>query len=138
MPLTDTDRVREYVRREYIEPARARRQSTVRVVAGEVQKAVRLTNRVPLVCQALNSRKFLIENQLTIEKKEGPPSGMSTTVAFTYRILREAGQQTSTQLEEWPFRKLRGVAKEVFRSLGGGEAFLRKEREQFHGPGEAS
>jgi hypothetical protein len=53
MPLTHTDRVREYARREYIDPARSRRQSTVRVVAGEVQKAVRLTNRVPLVCQAL-------------------------------------------------------------------------------------
>jgi len=138
MPLTDTDRVREYARREYIEPARVRRQSTVRVVAGEVQKAVRLTNRVPLVCQALKSQKFLTENHLILEKWEGPPSGMSTTVTFTYRILDDAGQQPSAQPEVWPFQKLRGVAKEVFRSFGGGEAFLRKEREQFHGSGEAS
>jgi hypothetical protein len=138
MPLTDTDRVREYARREYIEPARARRQSTVRVVAGEVQKAVHLTNRVPLVCQALKSHKFLTENHLVLEKWDGPPSGISTTVTFTYRILDDAGQQTSTQPEKWPFQKLRGVAKEVFRSLGGGEAFLRKEREQFRGPGEES
>jgi hypothetical protein len=136
--MTDTDRVREYARREYIEPARARRQATVRVVAGEIQKAVRLTNRVPLVCQALKSHKFLTENHLLLEKLEGPPSGMSTTVAFTYRILDEAALQTSAQPEQWPFQKLRGVAKEVFRSLGGGERFLRKEREQFHGPGEAS
>jgi hypothetical protein len=42
------------------------------------------------------------------------------------------------QPEEWPFQKLRGVAKEVFRSLGGGEAFLRKEREEFRGPGDVS
>lgn len=138
MPLTDTDRVREYARRAYIEPARARRQSTVRVVAGEVQKAVRLSNRVPLVCQALKSHKFLTENHLILEKWEGPPSGMSTTVTFTYRILDDNGQRTSAKPEEWPFRKLRGVAKEVFRSLGGGEAFLRKEREQFRGSGEAS
>ena len=138
MPLNDTDRVREYARREYIEPARARRQSTVRVFAGEVQKAVRLTNRVPLVCQALKSHKFLTENHLILEKWEGPPSGISTTVTFTYRILDDAGQQNSTQREGDPFRKLQGVAKEVFRSLGGGEAFLRKEREQFHGSGEAS
>src|SRR5580658_5440081 len=136
MAISHADRVREYARREYIEPARARRQSTVRVVAGEVQKAVHLSNRVSLVCQALKSHKFLTENHLLLEKWEGPPSGMSTTVTFTYRMLDAA--QPSTRPEEWPFKKLRGAAKEVFRSLGGGEAFLRKEREKFHGPGDAS
>ena len=137
MPTTHADRVREYARRAYIEPARARRQSTVRVVAGEVQKAVHLSNRVSLVCQALKSRKFLTENHLLLEKLEGPPSGMSTTVAFTYRVL-DAVQQSSTHPDEWAFQKLRGVAKEVFQSLGGGESFLRKEREEFQGPGDAS
>jgi len=136
MPITHADRVRDYARREYIEPARARRQATVRVVAGEVQKAVRLSNRVSLVCQALKSNKFLTENHLLLEKWEGPPSGMSTTVAFTYRVLDDI-QPPAAQPEEWPFRKLRGVAKEVFDSLGGGEAFLRNEREEFHGPGDA-
>jgi hypothetical protein len=133
--ITHADRVRDYARREYIEPARARRQSTVRVVAGEVQKGVRLSNRVSLVCQALRSHKFLTENHLLLEKWEGPPSGMSTTVTFTYRVLDNV-EQSPKQPEEWPFRKLRGVAKEVFRSLGGGEAFLRNEREKFHGPGD--
>ena len=137
MQMTRADRVRDYARRAYIEPARARRQSTVRVVAGEVQKAVRLSNRVSLVCQALKSHKFLAENRLLLEKWEGPPSGMSTTVIFTYRML-DAVQQPSTQPEEWPFKKLRGVAKEVFRSLGGAEAFLRNERKKFHVPGDPS
>jgi hypothetical protein len=137
MPISHADRVRDYARRVYIEPARARRQSTVRVVAGEVQKAVHLSNRVSLVCQALKSHKFLTENHLLLEKWEGPPSGMSTTVTFTYRVL-DTVQQPSTRPEEWPFKKLRGVAKEVFGSLGGGEAFLRKEREKFHGPGDAN
>jgi 5-methylcytosine-specific restriction enzyme B len=135
--MSHADRVREYARRQYIEPARARRQSTVRVVAGEVQKAVHLSNRVSLVCQALKSHKFLTENHLLLEKWEGPPSGMSTTVTFTYRMLDDL-PQPSAQTEEWPFKKLRGVAREVFRSLGGGEAFLREEREKFHGSGDAS
>ena len=137
MAVSHADRVREYARREYIEPARARRQSTVRVIAGEVQKGVRLSNRVSLVCQALKSHKFLTENHLLLEKWEGPPSGMSTTVTFVYRML-DAVQQGSVKPDEWPFQKLRGVAKEVFRSLGGGEAYLRKERAHFHGPGESS
>jgi hypothetical protein len=37
------DQVREHVRHQYIEPARRRGDSTVRIVAGDVQKAVRLS-----------------------------------------------------------------------------------------------
>jgi hypothetical protein len=132
---THADRVREHARLEYIEPAKRRHESTIRIVAGEVQKAVRLSNRVSLVCQALKSHKFLDENHLVLEKWDGPPSGMSTTVTFTYRLMDDAGQ-TSSPPAEWPFLRLRGIAKDVFRSLGGGEAFIRKERENFYGPGE--
>jgi len=134
MSVSHADRVRDYTRLHYIEPARARRQTTVKVVAGEVQKAVGLSNRVALVCQALKSDKFLAENHVALEKWEGPPSGMSTTVTFTYRVMES--DRDASHTDEWPLLKLRGVAKEVFRSLGGGEEFLRKEREQFRGPGE--
>ena len=105
----------------------------MRIVAGEVQKAVHLSNRVALVCQALKSHKFLNENRLALEKWEGPPSGMSTTVTFTYRFLNAAGQPSSGS-DDWPFLRLRGIAKDMFRRMGGGEAFIRKEREQFYGP----
>jgi len=128
------DRVREHARRKYIEPARRRREATIRIVAGEVQKAVRLSNRVSLVCQALKSHKFLDENHLVLEKWDGPPSGMSTTVTFTYRLLNHAGKKPGTPD---PFLSLRGIGKEVFQSLGGGEAFIRKEREQFYGTGKS-
>jgi hypothetical protein len=131
---THADRIRELARMEYIEPARARHESIVRIVAGNVQKAARLSNRVPLVCQALKSSKFLDENHLVLEKWEGPPSGLSTTVTFTYRLLDE-GQNAPRPHTEWPFMKLRGLAKGVFKSLGGGEAFIRQERERFHEPG---
>jgi hypothetical protein len=42
--------------------------------------------------------------------------------------------QAANPQSELPFLKLRGIAKEVFNSLGGGEAFIQKERERFHGP----
>jgi hypothetical protein len=132
---THADRVREHARLEYIEPARRRHESTIRIVAGEVQKAVRLSNRVALVCQALKSHKFLDENHLVLEKWEGPPSGMSTTVTFTYRFLDDADQNSSETAGSL-FLQLRGIAKDVFQSLGGGEAFIRKEREEFYGPGQ--
>jgi hypothetical protein len=131
---TDSDRVREFARMEYIEPARARHESSVRIIAGNVQKGVRLNNRVPLVCQALKSSKFLDENHLVLERWEGPPSGMSTTVVFTYRLLNNEDKAPGPN-PEWPFSKLRGIAKEVFGNLGGGEAFIQQERERFHESG---
>jgi 5-methylcytosine-specific restriction protein B len=134
--MKPTDLVREHARRQYVEPARHRQESTVRIVVGDVQKAVRLTNRVPLVCQALKSQKFLDENRLILEKWDGPQSGLSTTVAFTYRLLDEA-QQVPSPSPDTSFLRLRGIAKEVFQSLGGGEAFIRKEREQFYGSGKS-
>src|SRR5580658_8495847 len=105
---THADRIREIARAEYIEPARARRESIVRIVAGNVQKAARLSNRVPLVCQALKSSKFLDENHLVLEKWEGPPSGLSTTVTFTYRLLNDEEKKPAPR-PEWSFMKLRGI-----------------------------
>jgi hypothetical protein len=131
---THADRVRELARVQYIEPARGRRESVVRIVAGNVQKAARLSNRVSLVCQALKSKKFLDENHLVLEKWEGPPSGMSTTVAFTYRLLNQEENAPGPHTE-WPFMELRGIAKDVFTSFGGGEAFIQQERERFYEPG---
>jgi hypothetical protein len=132
---TYADRVREHARKEYVDPARHRRKATIRIVVGEVQKAVGLTNRVSLVCQALKSHKFLDENHLALEKWEGPPSGMSTTVAFTYRLLGETEKKPG--VPDSPFVRLRGIAKEVFQSLGGGETFISKERERFERSGDA-
>ncbi|SPE37069.1 conserved hypothetical protein [Candidatus Sulfopaludibacter sp. SbA6] len=128
---TQTKRVRDYTLREYIEPARRRGDVTVKVVAGEVQRGVQLSNRVPLVCQALRSHKFLEKNGLILEKWEGPRSGMSTTVTFTYRFRDRTGEPGGQPAED-PLMRLWGIGQEVFQGLGGGEAFIRREREQFH------
>jgi hypothetical protein len=99
----------------------------VRIVAGDVHKALGLHNRVPLVCNALASREFLKENRLRIESRVGPPSLLSTTVTFTYLIEdKEPARSTSSA-----FYALRGIAKDVFGELGGSEAFIRSERDQF-------
>jgi hypothetical protein len=128
MRTQDTDRVRDYARREYIDLARRRGESTVRIVAGDIHRALRLHNRVPLVCSALASGEFLRKNHLRIEKREGPPSMMSTTVTFTYVIEDLA----ATQPTQPSLYQLRGIAKKAFQELGGGEEFLRSERDQFN------
>jgi hypothetical protein len=86
---------------------------------------------VPLVCAALKSKKFLEENALKPVSKTGPPSGQSTTVTFTYEILDSNGKD-SASIE--PLLDLRGIAKDVFKALGGGETFIREERKSFSNP----
>jgi hypothetical protein len=126
-----TNQVRDYVLREYIKPGRRRRDVTVRIVAGEVHRALGLNNRFPTVCNALSARKFLEENRLVLEKREGPPKGLGARVTFTFRLLDEqapaAGEPAQPSL-----MSLRGIGKELFESLGGGEAFIRREREHFY------
>jgi hypothetical protein len=121
------------VRDAYLRPAVQRGDAVLTVNAGGVHKALALDNRIPLVCAALRSRKFLEENGLRIVSKSGPPSGQSTTVTFTYEILG-ASRQSSPSAN--PLIGLRGIAKEVFEKLGGGEAFIRRERESFRKDGD--
>jgi 5-methylcytosine-specific restriction protein B len=130
------ERVRSYALGKYIGPGRKRREPTVRVVAGDVHRALGLSNRYPLVCNALSARKFLAQNRLALEQREGPPSGQGARVAFTYRLLDEQDPAAGATVEV-PLSNYRGIAKEVFQSLGGGEAFIRSQRERFYGPGDA-
>jgi hypothetical protein len=95
---------------------------------GEVHKAVALRNRVPLVCQALESNKFLRANELKLISKTGPPSGQSTTVTYTYEFI----DKKPSSPQEDPWLRLRGTLREVFAELGGGEQCLRAERENFY------
>lgn len=128
----DTQRVKEFARTEYVEPARRRGDSTVEIVAGNVHKALGMNNSVPTVCQALKSSDFLRENCLEIARIEGPPKGLGTRLKLTYRLAAKSPSQTERRTEESSLMRLWGIGKEVFQSLGGGEAFIRRERERFY------
>ncbi len=125
---TGSDAVRRHAYERYISAARRRKEKTVAINVGEVHRALALNNRVPLVCAALGSKKFLTEHGLRIVSKTGPPSGQSTTVTFTYEI-DVVVQKIASGLDD--FLALRGIGKEIFASLGGGEAFIRRERAEF-------
>ncbi len=129
---SDSDLVREHVRDAYLRPARRRGEKRVSIHVGTVHKTLALNNRVPLVCAALRSKKFLEENALSLISKTGPPSGQSTTVTFTYEIL-DGKEQAAVRMDA--LLKLRGIGKDLFRALGGGEAFIREERNNFSGSG---
>jgi hypothetical protein len=125
VPITsDAERVRVWVEENVIQPAKARGEKVVTVTAGEVHRYLGLKNRVPLVCQALKSKRLLDKNHLVLKEVSGPPSGLSTTLRITYEIGDSAPPPN-------PFWGLRGIAKDVFKQLGGGENFIRQERESF-------
>jgi hypothetical protein len=126
------DAIRSYAVKQYVAVARRKGEKRVRIVAGDVHRALKLKNRVPNVCNALTSRIFLEQNHLAIEDMSGPPSGMGTRMIYTYRLLDE--KESQAEATETPtFERLRGLLKESLKSLGGGEAFLRDERIRFYG-----
>ncbi|MGO9009636.1 MAG: hypothetical protein ACLQPN_05995 [Bryobacteraceae bacterium] len=125
----EADRIRQYLKQRYVDTARIQGVTVVRIVAGAIHKELGLRNRVPNVCQVLGSPKFLNENQLVLEKFEGPPSGLGTTATFTYRLMANSGPAPE---KESLLLRLRGIAKETFAKLGGGEKFIRGERESFY------
>jgi hypothetical protein len=127
---TGSDAVRRHAYERYISAARRRREKTVAINVGEVHRALSLNNRVPLVCAALGSKKFLTEHGLRIVSKTGPPSGQSTTVTFTYEIVGKKRDDVELSRQE-AWNRLRGSMKDVFAEYGGGEAYLRAERASF-------
>jgi hypothetical protein len=138
LPPPHSDVVRRHAYEKYISAARRRKQKTVAINVGEVHRALALNNRVPLVCAALGSKKFLTEHGLRLVSKTGPPSGQSTTVTFTYEIVEKQNdkKKDNHQLDrQEAWNRLRGCMKDVFAELAGGENFLRNERANFYAPG---
>src|SRR5580658_5189710 len=87
--VSGSDLVRKHAFDVYLAPARRSGSKTFSINVGAVHRALGLNNRVPLVCAALASKKFLAENHLRLTSKTGPPSGQSTTVTFTYQIVED-------------------------------------------------
>jgi hypothetical protein len=129
-----SDAIRRHAYEKYVLQARRRKEKLISINVGDVHRELGLSNRVPLVCAALGSKKFLSEHGLRIVSKTGPPSGQSTTVTFLYEVVGpEQKKSKDERMEAW--LKLRGIAKDIFASYGGGEAYLRQERANFYAPG---
>ncbi len=127
--MRDADRIRMFGREKYVIPARRRQERRFSIRAGDVVRELNIAGRAPAVCSALKSRQFLQSNHLQLVEKSGPQSGQSTTVTYTYEFIETKHPQPQ-QPDSWT--RLRGALKDVFAELGGGEAYLRAERNDFH------
>lgn len=146
--MADAKEIREYIRTRYMEPARQRRETLVTLRAGDIHRELGLKNRVPNVCQVMESRLLEKEAGVKVSSKQGPPSGRGTTLTVTYAVdLQRTGGRAGVEPKaggqavprsEHPgialFYALRGMGKDLYAAEGGGEAWLEKERANFYGP----
>jgi len=132
--MRPTEETRKHVISNYVEPARTRGEAIVQVKVGNIQKELGWVNRTPSVFSTLSSKDFHEEAGVElIEKRGGPASGgPSTTWQFVYKVLdRGASRNTSAKIvpNGAGLMSLYGICADVFRDLGGGEAFLKAERD---------
>lgn len=127
--------IRAYGREKYVVPARKRQSEKFSIRMGDVVRELKLLGRVPAVCSALKSQAFLEQNRLRIVERTGPRSGQSTTVTYTYEFV-DSSDSSAPSTDAWA--DLRGSLRRVFAELGGGEAYLRGEREDFYADKENS
>ena len=129
--MTDADKIRVYAREKYVVPARNRREMRFTIRAGDIVRELGMTGRTPAVCSALKGRKFWQDNNLRLLGVSGPRSGQSTTVVCTYEFV---DTRQSPRGNDNPWIRLRGALKDVLADLGGGETYLRNERDNFYPP----
>ncbi len=139
--MKPTEQTKQHVISTYVRPARQRGEKIIQVKVGSVQKELGWTNRTPSVFSTLSSKEFQHEAGLElVEKRGGPASGgPSTTVQFVYRIV-ESGDSTAESKNSSRsgigLMDLYGIGADAFRQLGGGEKYLRREREELQFPAE--
>jgi len=78
-------RIRAYVNDAFIEPARRAGVDETSVTAADVHKDLRLHNRMPAVCSAIDSKKFQDQFGVGVRQRTGPPQGGTVTWVFSLR-----------------------------------------------------
>src|SRR5215472_15603049 len=76
------DRIRRFAFDTYVVPARGSPVAEIRIRAGDVHKAMRLSGRMPAVCAALESLIFRREFGLELLRRTGPPLGANVELVF--------------------------------------------------------
>jgi hypothetical protein len=133
--MKPTEQTKLHVISNYVKPARMNGEEIVKVRVGNVLKELGWTNRTPSVYSTLSSEEFRRAAGVElIEKSGGPPSGgPSTTWQFVFRVLdNQKSEEVSLRSNRRPsgsgLEKLYGILKDTYTELGGGEAYLKAER----------
>ncbi len=83
--MTLADKIREFVKKNYIDIARINGQKKVTFSASDIHKAMGLEKRFPAVCGAIDTEKFLDDASVVLSKRNGPPQ--SSSVVWTFDLM---------------------------------------------------
>ena len=82
-----SDRVRDHVKRKYINPAKKDGKKSLSIRAGDIHKELGFSRRIPVVCSALRSRKLQKNCDIELTYVGGPNN--STTTTFAYKLKKK-------------------------------------------------
>jgi len=80
--VTQADRIRDYIVKTVIKPARVKGLKTVTVRAGDIHDGMKLANAHPAICSALGGRKLAATADLQLLDRQGPPNGANVYFRF--------------------------------------------------------
>lgn len=83
MVTITADQIRAYVNKAIVEPARRTGKSDVTIVARDVHKDLKLVERMPAVCSAIDAQKFQEQYRLILSSRSGPKQGPRATWCFS-------------------------------------------------------
>lgn len=84
MEKTQADEIREFVYRNYIQPARQRGETQITIRAYDIHKQMKLEEKLPAVCSALGTDKFQKMYNVTLLERKGPTN--AANVYFTFGL----------------------------------------------------
>jgi hypothetical protein len=85
--LPPSDRVRDHVKRKYVDPAKKAGKESLSIRAGDIHSELGFSRRIPVVCSALRSRKFQKNCDIELAYVDGHNN--TTTAKFTYRLKKD-------------------------------------------------
>ena len=80
--MSQAEKIRAYVSKAFVEPARAAGISQFVVEARHVHKDLGLDRRFPAVCSAIDAKAFRDYCRLALNKRGGPRQGSTVTWIF--------------------------------------------------------
>jgi hypothetical protein len=142
-----SQKIRDRATQSFIRPAveQGREQFSIKVkdLMNELEAEGFPRDHQAQFCSAVQTKNFLLEHGLEIERIEGPASKKSTTVVFHYRFKRRHHSgpinsnpqlpkpiaadplETSAERAKRLTGKLRGLLKNELAEYGGAEGFIR-------------
>jgi hypothetical protein len=82
--ISQADEVRKFAKTRYILPARKKGEKRVSFSAKDIHEGMDLLSRYPMVCGAMDSKKFREFARVELTKREGPQQG--ATARWTFKI----------------------------------------------------